>query len=116
MARAVTVLLFDDVPIASTGRWSGENCDDAFEAKAPIGTRSAGPAPVRAVPARLTDQTQGTRGQWEYESSRGQNDTATILTVGVVASPVADPAALGEGAVQQDEVRIGLAQDLEQTW
>jgi len=38
----VTVLLFDDVPIVSAGRRSGQNCDGAFEAKAPIATRSAG--------------------------------------------------------------------------
>lgn len=35
MPRVVTVLLFDDVPIASAGRWSGQDCDGAFEAKAP---------------------------------------------------------------------------------
>lgn len=57
------MLLFDDVPIVSAGRWSGQDCDGAFEAKAPIGTRSAGPVPVRVAPAGLTDQTQGTSGQ-----------------------------------------------------
>lgn len=35
--------------------------------------------------------------------------------VGMVGPAVADPVALGEGAVQQDEVRLGLPQDLQQT-
>lgn len=34
---------------------------------------------------------------------------------GVVGPSVADPVALGEHAAQQDEVRVGLAQDLQQT-
>ncbi|BBC29460.1 hypothetical protein SGFS_007540 [Streptomyces graminofaciens] len=42
MQRVITVLLFDDVPIVSAGRWNGQNCDGVFEAKTPIGTRSAG--------------------------------------------------------------------------
>ncbi len=33
----------------------------------------------------------------------------------VVGPAVADPVALGERAVQQDEVRVGLAQNLQQT-
>ena len=35
--------------------------------------------------------------------------------VGVVAPSVADPVALGERAVQQDEVRFALTQNFEQT-
>ncbi len=37
------------------------------------------------------------------------------MLVGVVRTGVADPVALGEGAVQQDEVGFGLAQDFQQT-
>ena len=37
------------------------------------------------------------------------------VLVGVVGLSVADPVAFGERAVKQDEVRIGLAQDLQQT-
>ena len=36
--------------------------------------------------------------------------------VGVVGPAVADPVALGEGAVEQDEVGFVLAQCLQQTW
>ena len=35
------------------------------------------------------------------------------VLVGVVGPSVADPVALGESAVQRDEVHIGLAQDLQ---
>jgi hypothetical protein len=38
------------------------------------------------------------------------------MLVGVVGPSVTDAVAFGEGAVQQDEVGICLAQDLQQTW
>ncbi|CAM5610967.1 Integrase catalytic domain-containing protein OS=Streptomyces griseorubiginosus OX=67304 GN=AQJ54_39345 PE=4 SV=1 [Streptomyces griseorubiginosus] len=38
-----------------------------------------------------------------------------ILTVRVFGPSVADPVALGERALQQDEVRVGLAQDSQQS-
>ena len=36
------------------------------------------------------------------------------MLLGVVGSSVADPVALGERGVQQDEVRVGLAQDFQE--
>jgi hypothetical protein len=58
-------------------------------------------------------ETLAARAYMSAPSTAAFHPVAAVLG-GVVASAVADPVALGEGAVEEDEVRFVLAQRLQQ--